>query len=141
MNAKILSEKYPKMFDKNDEGRCCNYRWVATNEGWDWLILNLCKTIQSYIDQNKHLNITQIKIDQIKEKMGGLRFYISGGDETIRGMIWFAESLSYEICEKCGEKGELRNKLPWIVTLCNKHYQEKIVKWKNIDVLDVNFEV
>ncbi len=61
---------------------------------------------------------------QIKEKFGTLRFYYSGGDEYISGIINFAENMSGEICEVCGNKGKLRNG-SWIKTLCDEHNKYK----------------
>jgi len=60
---------------------------------------------------------------QVKEKFGGLRFYINGASEEIYKRIQTAEDLSYETCETCGEKGELR-RVGWYKTLCNKHHEE-----------------
>ena len=62
---------------------------------------------------------------QVKEKFGGLRFYINAGSDKIYERITLAESQSYEICEVCGEKGELRKNIGWYTTLCNEHYNEK----------------
>ena len=62
---------------------------------------------------------------QVKEKFGGLRFYINDGSDEIYERITLAESQSYEICEVCGEKGELRKNIGWYTTLCNEHYNEK----------------
>ncbi len=62
---------------------------------------------------------------QVKEKFGGLRFYINGGSDEIHKRISKAEGDSYEICESCGEKGELRKDLGWYWTFCDAHYQEK----------------
>ena len=42
---------------------------------------------------------------QVKEKFGGLRFYINGASEEIYKRIQTAEDLSYKTCETCGEKG------------------------------------
>ena len=61
---------------------------------------------------------------QVKEKFGGLRFYINGASEEIYKRIQTAEDLSYETCETCGEKGELRS-VGWYKTLCNKHHEER----------------
>lgn len=58
-----------------------------------------------------------VKIDQIKEKFGDLRFYISGGDRQIEGMISFAEYLCRRTCEVSGEKGELHIRGSWFKTL------------------------
>jgi hypothetical protein len=61
---------------------------------------------------------------QVKEKFGGLRFYINGASDGVHKRIGVAEKLSYETCETCGEKGELRTNIGWHTTLCDKHYEE-----------------
>lgn len=58
-----------------------------------------------------------VKIDQIKEKFGELRVYITGGDKEVRGMISFAEYLCNKTCEVSGEKGELCSRNGWLKTL------------------------
>jgi len=65
------------------------------------------------------------QVCQVKEKFGGLRFYINDGSDEIHKRIVEAEKLSYETCEICGEKGELRTNIGWHLTLCEKHYNEK----------------
>jgi len=54
----------------------------------------------------------------IKEKFGGLCFYINGGSDDIINRIIKAQNDSYEICEYCGNPGEPR-KIGWIKTLCD----------------------
>jgi hypothetical protein len=54
---------------------------------------------------------------QIKEKFGGLRFYIGKGTEKIHARILQAEEESFKVCELCGEKGKPRGG-GWIKTLC-----------------------
>jgi hypothetical protein len=68
---------------------------------------------------------------QVKEKFGGLRFYINGALNEVHKRISQAENLSYETCEKCGEKGELRTNIGWHTTLCDKHYEEHKSNIKN----------
>ena len=60
---------------------------------------------------------------QVKEKFGGLRFYIAAGNKEIWKRITKAENESYEICEQCGEPGEL-HQTGWWRTLCEKHAKE-----------------
>lgn len=46
---------------------------------------------------------------QVKEKVGGLRFYVAGGGEKaawLDTMVEAAESASYHTCEDCGEDGQ-----------------------------------
>ena len=55
---------------------------------------------------------------QVKEKFGGLRFYISDGSEAIKKRVHQAEAESYFVCEFCGEPGVLRE-TAWLKTLCD----------------------
>jgi hypothetical protein len=59
-----------------------------------------------------------LQITQIKEKFGGLRFYYDGGDDRIQGMVDLAETLSYQICERCGSTKNVQQTTGWITTLC-----------------------
>lgn len=63
-------------------------------------------------------------VTQIKEKFGGLRFYIGVGSEEIFNIINEYEKLSYTICEECGMPGKLRYDVGMLVTLCDKHYND-----------------
>lgn len=76
--------------------------------------------------------IPPVKIDQIKEKFGTLRFYYSGGDEVISGMVMLAEFLSGKTCQHTGQPGDLcvkKSGYRWYKTLCpeeaKKHNYEK----------------
>lgn len=117
MNAELeekLVKEFPKMFPhKRGFGFECG-------DGWYDLIHTLCVTIQNRIDNNQHLKIEQVVVAQVKEKFGGLRFYADGTDATIDGMIWFADEMSYHICEVCGAKGET-NGTGWTRTTCEEH--------------------
>lgn len=55
---------------------------------------------------------------QVKEKFGGLRFYISGGSEEAYTAIDEAAAESYRTCEHCGEPGKC-NERGWLATLCD----------------------
>jgi hypothetical protein len=87
------------------------------NEGWYPLIQKL---IEDLIELGWDKQITQVK-----EKFGGLRFYINGGSKEIYDRISEAEKESYDICEDCGAPGELRKDLGWYFTLCDTHHQQK----------------
>ena len=64
--------------------------------------------------------IPQVTLDQVKEKFGTLRFYYSGGDDYIRGLVSMAESMSGVTCETCGKPGT-RTGGGWIKTVCVEH--------------------
>lgn len=57
---------------------------------------------------------------QVKEKFGGLRFYVNGATEKHWNYISFAESMSYRICEVCGSPGKVHTN-GWHRTLCDIH--------------------
>ena len=122
---KLLCEKYPKLFVNRHKSmqETCMCWGFSCGDGWFDLIDQLCANIQSYIDNNKHLNVPQVTVDQVKEKFGTLRFYVTGGDDLIRGMIWFAESMSGRICETCGAPGKRRGN-GYIYTACDEHAKE-----------------
>jgi hypothetical protein len=61
--------------------------------------------------------IPQVTLDQVKEKFGTLRFYYSGGDDVIDGMVRMAESMTGVTCEECGNIGERRGG-GWVHTYC-----------------------
>ena len=66
-------------------------------------------------------------IVQIKEKFGGLRFYINNGTEEMENYIRFAESMSLCTCARCGSPGKIRN-TGWSRTLCDIHFNKLSTK-------------
>ncbi len=121
---KYLVEKYPLIFrDRHADMRTTAMCWgFECYDGWYNIIEQLCDSIQSYIDLNPHLNITQVVATQVKEKYGGLCFYYNGGDDVIRGMVRLAEHMSYSVCEFCGSVEEVGHTKGWIYTICKKCY-------------------
>lgn len=58
---------------------------------------------------------------QVKEKFGGLRFYVSGGSDDADGLIQEAENRSTSICELCGKPGRLMSRDGWMQARCQFH--------------------
>ena len=69
--------------------------------------------------------VPQVTLDQVKEKFGTLRFYYTGGDEYIDGLVSMAESMSAVTCETCGNPGE-QTRGGWIKTICKPCTKEKV---------------
>jgi hypothetical protein len=122
----LLCERYPKMFVDRNAGmqETCMCWGFECGDGWFDLIDELCANIQNYIDQNPSKQVPQVVVNQVKEKLGTLRFYTTGGDRLTDGMIWFAESMSGRICETCGLPGKTQGK-GWISTRCQEHSKKK----------------
>ena len=68
--------------------------------------------------------IPPVTITQIKSKFGTLRFYYSGGDEMVSGMVSFAERMSCTVCEITGTKGMLCIHRGWYKTLCEEKMKD-----------------
>jgi hypothetical protein len=58
-------------------------------------------------------------VAQVKEKFGGLCFYIGGGSDAIFDRIDLATDESYRTCEDCGEPGHARD-TGWVRTRCDR---------------------
>ena len=62
---------------------------------------------------------------QIKEKFGGLRFYINSASDEVFEAINEAEEKSYKVCEVTGRPGELRRDIGWYRTLSDEIYEQE----------------
>lgn len=65
----------------------------------------------------------EVKIDQIKSKLSDLRFYYSGGNKEVAGMVSFAEYLCSKTCENTGEPGIKCINGGWYATLSPKEVE------------------
>lgn len=57
-------------------------------------------------------------LQQVKEKFGGLRFYIGSANDAVHSLISEAEAMSFNICEECGESAQVSSTGGWLSTLC-----------------------
>lgn len=89
---------------------------VSIGKGWYQIIDDLCSKIEETgID---------VKVEQVKEKFGGLRFYIRNGSEQIYDLIQKAEWEAEKTCEACGAPGKMSTKKRWLKTVCEEHDKE-----------------
>ncbi len=124
----LLCEKYPKMMvNRNlpmtETAMCWGF---DCGDGWFEILNQLMGNIQHHIDwrNKKEEVVPQVTLDQVKEKFGTLRFYYTGGDDVIDGMVRMAESMSGVTCETCGSPGQRRGG-GWITTLCKEHAEAR----------------
>jgi hypothetical protein len=128
-----LKTKFPEMFDDaNGE--------ISISKGWYPIVSALCGLIYWHYDwiQKRRIRLLENnphdeiipdavefpKIQQVKEKFGGLRFYLDGADDYTDGAISMAESWAARTCEQCGAPGQRRSG-GWIRTLCDTHEAER----------------
>ena len=127
-----LFKKYPKIFS--------NLKYTECGDGWYDLIERLCAVIQNETDNagyrlsDEEKETLQPLAAQVKEKFGGLRFYIYGGNDRIDGAIRMAEAMSFKTCEGCGAPG---HKQPggWIRTLCDPCQEKRLTRDLNTEEL------
>jgi len=85
---------------------------------------------QEFIYTESH-RYPQIVASQVKEKFGGLRFYVEGATERQYAVISFIESLSYQVCENCGSMKDIGQTQGWISTICKECNDKNPDKYKN----------
>jgi len=131
---KALCAKYPKIFRnrRGDPRQTLMCFGFEHDDGWYDIIDTLCNTIQHHLDWKRGSDRFKGMPDeewdeghqtvavQVKEKWGGLRFYVNSSDDYIDGAIALAESLSLRTCEQCGAPGKPRGG-GWVRTLCDGH--------------------
>jgi len=88
--------------------------------GWNLIIKNLIQDLIR-LGWNK-------EVIQVKEKFGGLRFYINEGTDEIHQRIAQAELESMKTCEITGKPGKIRTDIGWHRTLCDEEYERIISK-------------
>jgi len=103
---KEFQKRWPKWFDDFD--------WFECGDGWKDLLWRLCEDIEK-------LNSPEdFYVCQVKEKFGGLRFYVLGGSDEIYDRINQAENESFKTCEKCGSTQNVTTEGGWLKTLCKE---------------------
>jgi len=126
-----LMEKYSKIFaQKSLPPQKTAMCWgISCGDGWYNLLDRLCGYLQYLTDEREML---QVEAVQVKEKFGGLRFYVGGANDVQHEIIHFVENFSYSICEWCGQPGKVRGR-NWVRTLCNSCKEKSDDGWKPWD--------
>ena len=130
-----LCAKYPLIFagrnkSMTETAMCWGFE---CGDGWYWLINRLCSNLQWNTDHNNTSGkYPQVVAVQVKEKFGGLRFYIESASDAQYAVIDFAETLSEYTCEKCGSVKDVgQTTIRWVTTLCKECAErEKFEDWK-----------
>jgi len=117
--ARQFGEKDIKMNHEDfKEFEWCTPSWgLEINDGWLNLVYELCQKL----DEMAYTELPDFKVRQIKEKFGGLRFYVEGVSPVARGLIHDYEAKSHYVCEVCGKPGYTRP-TGYITTVCRKHF-------------------
>ena len=107
-----IKEKFPELFHKDFYFEC--------GPGWADLIEVLCNELQDIgIREGFEFSKDEPLVNQVKEKFGTLRFYVSSATDAMYDAIEKFEKLSEETCENCGKYGILREIRRWYFTRCD----------------------
>jgi len=122
---KKLVREFPHLYeDRNAPGESTCMCWgFSCSDGWFDIIWELSSKleplIQKFIEENPDIELYP-KAARVKEKHGGLRFYMTRGTDEIFNLIEEAEALSHKICEECGKPGAPTS---WTRALCHCCYE------------------
>jgi hypothetical protein len=96
------------------------------------LIWNLCNDIKVELDKLDQKTKNELETTQIKEKFGGLRFYVTSYiNPTIESLINKAEEGSFNVCDWCGKNGGVYTNGGWARTRCELHRDTRKVYINN----------
>lgn len=113
-----LAEKYPHT--NTDEHIWHELANTATQfgPGWHDLIIQLVQKIEQ-VYKKRNVDVSEFKIDEMKEKYGGLRVSVRSSLSEVHDLITQYEGLSESTCEECSSKsGRLHTKNEYLLTLC-----------------------
>ena len=130
---KNVKKAIEKIEESNTPKHSFSLFGIEHGYGWFGLTLPIIKEIRLYNNINSD---NQIHIDQIKEKFGSLRIYVSGEPDYMDAMIKKAEYESEHICEVCGARGENEAIDGWYRTLCKDHKKARLEAGLDHDLAD-----
>lgn len=118
-NTEYLFNNFPHLYKGKDLSLKQNLMpfGFECGNGWFTIIKVLSQLIEKEIVDN---NLTDVYAVQVKEKFGGLRFYMTYTTEKIDNYIDMAKVLCYNTCEICGSITNVKPTQGWINYLCEK---------------------
>jgi hypothetical protein len=116
-----LVERWPTWFDTEGDVRYTAMPWGFTHDdGWFDILWRLCEDLEPLVAEFEAAGGHKFEVLQVKEKFGGLRFYVNHKSDAIRQRIEAAIEESFHNCEICEKPGNLRE-YGLIKTLCDEH--------------------
>ncbi len=118
-----LVERWPTWFDTKGDIGCTAMPWgFCHGDGWFDILWRLCEDLEPLVAEFEAAGGPKFEVMQVKEKFGGLRFYVNcRRNDAIRQRIDAAVQVSFHTCEICGQPGKLREG-GLIKTLCALHH-------------------
>jgi len=123
-----LVKDFPNLYcDRYGDIRYSAMPWgFEVGDGWEPLIREASEKIEKEIVELKQKypdTEYPLRASQVKEKLAGLRIYMSGSTDTINEAIHEACKKSWVTCEDCGKPGKRRD-AGWLYTRCDECWEE-----------------
>ena len=124
-NTEKLLKDFPKLYRQHSlpMTETCMCWGFDCGDGWFDVIYDLSKEITK-IDPN-------VEAVQVKEKFGGLRFYIGGVSnkthDAVYEAVYKAEERAERTCEVCGKPGKITGTF-WLKALCKECNKKEVTK-------------
>jgi len=116
-----LTGRWPSWFGVNDDLRETRMGdGFAHGDGWLDIVWRLCEDLEPLVAEAESATGQPFQVLQVKEKFGGLRFYVNHRTDAILQRIEAAQLESVRTCEMCGRPGSLREG-DWIQVVCDEH--------------------
>jgi len=127
-NTKKLWNNFPNLYsgkDKSVQDSLIPFGFEC-QDGWFKIIYDLSEKLEKLIIEDKKTspdpNYFPIAL-QVKEKFGGLRFYMTCATDDMENAIADAEKMCDETCEVCGNEGTLTGER-WLAVRCKDCLKE-----------------
>ena len=129
-----LKKAFPYVYAGMNKVDC---RWdiqtgLSCGDGWYEIIRNASMELEEIIQRMPEKDRKEYWACQIKEKFGGLRFYLSQSTDEMWKITSKVEALSEYVCETCGDRGNTVKRTTigsWLQTLCRSCRVDRKIKW------------
>lgn len=112
-NTERLLREHPLLFRDGEFFDCL--------DGWYELIRELSDALELLCANQKRWKKRPMLSSQVKEKLGGLRFYVDNIAPGAEALIAAAERRSRDTCEVCGNPGSVRSEEGRLNARCDQH--------------------
>jgi hypothetical protein len=87
-----MIERWPQWFDTEGDIRHTLMPWGFTHDdGWFDILWRLCEDLEPLVTEFEETGGPMFEVLQVKEKFGGLRFYVNCRNDAIRQRILVAQ--------------------------------------------------
>lgn len=99
-----LVRDFPNLYRARNDKNEPFYYGFECGDGWEPVLRNLSSKLEELILKIPDDERSEYYAAQVKQKFGGLRFYMSVHNDEINELIRQAEAECDQICENCGNR-------------------------------------